>query len=401
MRLRDVPRRGLDEIAYWRRTVRGRLTLLYGGLFIASAVVLLAITYGVVRHGSSANVQAVPSGGAFPRPGPGALIGSEQRSSDLHQLLAGSVIALALMAVLSLVLGRLVAGRVLSPLRAMTRTTQEISERNLHRRLAVAGPEDELKKLGDTIDGLLGRLQGAFDAQRRFVANASHELRTPLTVTRALLEMSLSDPRADVESLRAACIQVLDEGRHQEDLIDALLLLARSQRGLEQREQVDLGAVAADVLSGHESEAAARGLQLERSLTPASLSGDPTLVKRLVTNLVDNALSHNVPSGRARVSVGSQDGGATLTVINTGPVIATGEVDRLIQPFQRLAAERTGEHEGVGLGLSIVQAIVDAHDGVLTIQAEPFGGLKVEVRFPPPTPAPDLEDGVVGLHPRI
>jgi signal transduction histidine kinase len=401
MRLRDVPRRGLDEIAYWRRTVRGRLTLLYGGLFIASAVVLLAITYGVVRHGSSANVQAVPSGGAFPRPGPGALIGSEQRSSDLHQLLAGSVIALALMALLSLVLGRLVAGRVLSPLRAMTRTTQEISERNLHRRLAVAGPEDELKKLGDTIDGLLARLQGAFDAQRRFVANASHELRTPLTVTRALLEMSLSDPRADVESLRAACIQVLDEGRHQEDLIDALLLLARSQRGLEQREQVDLGAVAADVLSGHESEAAARGLQLERSLTPASLSGDPTLVKRLVTNLVDNALSHNVPSGRARVSVGSQDGGATLTVINTGPVIATGEVDRLIQPFQRLAAERTGEHEGVGLGLSIVQAIVDAHDGVLTIQAEPFGGLKVEVRFPPPTPAPDLEDGVVGLHPRI
>lgn len=401
MRLRDVPMRGLDEIAYWRRTVRGRLTLLYGGLFIASAVVLLAITYGVVRHGSSANVQAVPSGGAFPRPGPGALIGSEQRSSDLHQLLAGSVIALALMAVLSLVLGRLVAGRVLSPLRAMTRTTQEISERNLHRRLAVAGPEDELKKLGDTIDGLLGRLQGAFDAQRRFVANASHELRTPLTVTRALLEMSLSDPRADVESLRAACIQVLDEGRHQEDLIDALLLLARSQRGLEQREQVDLGAVAADVLSGHESEAAARGLQLERSLTPASLSGDPTLVKRLVTNLVDNALSHNVPSGRARVSVGSQDGGATLTVINTGPVIATGEVDRLTQPFQRLAAERTGEHEGVGLGLSIVQAIVDAHDGVLTIQAEPFGGLKVEVRFPPPTPAPVLDDGVVGLHPRI
>jgi signal transduction histidine kinase len=390
MRLRDVPRTGLDEIAYWRRTVRGRLTLLYGGLFIASAVVLLAITYGVVRHGSSASVQAVPSGGAFPHPGPGALIGSEQRSSDLHQLLAGSVIALALMAVLSLVLGRLVAGRVLSPLRAMTRTTQGISERNLHRRLKVAGPEDELKRLGDTIDGLLGRLQGAFDAQRRFVANASHELRTPLTVTRALLEMSLDDPHADIESLRTACRQVLDEGRHQEDLIDALLLLARSQRGLEQREQVDLAAVVADVLSAQESQAAARGLRLERLLSPASLSGDPTLVKRLVTNLVYNALSHNVPSGRASVSVGTQDGRATLTVINTGPVIATGEVDRLIQPFQRLAAERTGEHEGVGLGLSIVQAIVDAHDAILTIQAEPFGGLKVEVRFPPQTPARDV-----------
>jgi signal transduction histidine kinase len=213
--------------------------------------------------------------------------------------------------------------------------------------------------------------------------------------------MSLSDPHADIGSLRAACSQVLDEGRHQEDLIDALLLLARSQRGLEQREQVDLGAVAADVLSGHESEAAAHGLRLERSLSPASLSGDPTLVKRLVTNLLENALAHNVPSGRARVSVGSQDGQATLTVINTGPVIATGEVDRLIQPFQRLAAERTGEHEGVGLGLSIVQAIADAHDAVLTIQAEPFGGLNVEVRFPPPAPASDVEDRVVGPRPRI
>ncbi len=404
MRLRDVPRRGLDEVAYWRRTVRGRLTLLYGGLFLASAVVLLAITYGFVRHRTSAvSVHPTPGGGALgpPLPGFGSSIGSEQRSSDLHQLLAGSAIALAVMAVLSVVLGRLVAGRVLRPLRAMTAATQEISERNLHRRLAVAGPEDELKKLGDTIDGLLGRLQGAFDAQRRFVANASHELRTPLTVTRAVLEMSLSDPHADIASLRAACSQALDEGRHQEDLIDALLLLARSQRGLEQREQVDLAAVAADVLSGHESEVAARGLRLERSLSPASLSGDPTLVKRLVTNLVDNALSHNVPSGRASVSVASQDGGATLTVINTGRVIATGEVDRLIQPFQRLAAERTGEHEGVGLGLSIVQAIVDAHDAVLTIQAEPFGGLKVEVRFPPSDPVPDLEDRVVGLRPRI
>lgn len=397
MRSRDLPRRGLDEIAYWRRTVRGRLTLLYGGLFLVSAVVLLAITYGVVRHGSSASVQPVPAGGAFPRPGPGALIGSEQRSSDLHQLLAASVIALALMAVLSLVLGRLVAGRVLSPLRAMTRTTQEISERNLHKRLAVAGPEDELKKLGDTIDGLLGRLQGAFDAQRRFVANASHELRTPLTVTRALLEMSLSDANADVESLRAACRQVLDEGRHQEELIDALLLLARSQRGLEQREQVDLSAVVAGVLSAHESQAAANRLRVERSLSSASLSGDPTLVTRLVTNLVDNALSHNVPSGRASVSVGTKDGQATLTVINTGPVIATGEVERLVQPFQRLAEERTGEHEGVGLGLSIVQAIVDAHEAVLAIQAEPFGGLRVDVRFPPPAPASNAQNRVVGL----
>lgn len=401
MRLLDVPVKGLEEIHYWRRTVRGRLTLLYGLLFLASGVVLLAITYGLVRHGSSAGVKAVPAEGGpgLPLPGSNSSIVSEQRSTDLRRLLAGSAVALAFMGVLSIVLGRLVAGRVLSPLRAMATATQEISERNLHRRLAVAGPEDELKKLGDTIDGLLGRLQGTFDAQRRFVANASHELRTPLTVNRAVLEMSLSDPNADVESLRAACKQVLEEGRHQEDLIDALLLLARSQRGLDRREQVDLAGVVADVLAAHESDVQARGLQLERSLSPASLAGDPLLTKQLVTNLVENALYHNMPGGRASVSVQAQDGQATLKVVNTGPVIGTGEVDRLLQPFQRHAPERTGEHDGVGLGLSIVQAIVDAHNAVLTIQAEPFGGLNVEVRFPPPTPASDVEDRVVGLGP--
>jgi signal transduction histidine kinase len=366
----------------WQRTVRGRLTLLYGLLFLVSGVVLLALTYGFVRHGSSASVHPVPAGGGPGLPGSASSIVSEQRSTDLRQLLAGSGVALAFMGVLSIVLGRLVAGRVLSPLRAMTTTTQEISERNLHRRLAVDGPEDELKKLGDTIDGLLGRLQGAFDAQRRFVANASHELRTPLTVNRAVLEMSLSDPNADVESLRAACRQVLEEGRYQEDLIDALLLLARSQRGLERREQIDLAGVVADVLAAHESDAQARGLQLERSLSPASLAGDPLLTRQLATNLVENALRHNTPGGRASVSVGTQDGRATLKVVNTGPVIETGEVDRLVQPFQRLTPERTGEHDGVGLGLSIVQAIVEAHDAVLTIEAEPFGGLAVEVRFP-------------------
>jgi signal transduction histidine kinase len=402
MRLLDVPAKGLEEVHYWRRTVRGRLTLLYVGLFVASAVVLLAITYGLVRHGGSSVAKAVPAGGGAPgllAPGPASSIVSEQHSTDLRRLLAGSAIALAFMGALSIVLGRLVAGRVLSPLRAMTTATREISERNLHRRLAVAGPEDELKKLGDTIDGLLGRLQGAFDAQRRFVANASHELRTPLTVNRAVLEMSLSDPNADVQSLRVACKQVLEEGRHQEDLIDALLLLARSQRGLERREHVDLASVVADVLAAYESDVQARGLRLERSLSPASLAGDPLLIKQLVTNLVENALYHNMPGGRASVSLQAQEGQATLKVVNTGPVIGTGEVDRLVQPFQRLAPERTGEHDGVGLGLSIVQAISDAHEAVLTIQTEPFGGLAVEVRFPPPTTGPgDPEDPVGGSH---
>jgi signal transduction histidine kinase len=401
--LRDATVEVIDEIRHWRRTVRGRLTLLYGGLFIGSGVLLLALTYGFVRHGSS-SIAVAPVGGAripqnlvLPTPGSTFSIGSEQHSADLRQLLAGSVVALALMAVLSIVLGRLVAARVLSPLRAMTTATQEISEENLHRRLALKGPDDELKKLSDTIDGLLGRLQDAFDAQRRFVANASHELRTPLTVTRALLEMSLSDPHADVASLRSACTQVLQEGKQQEQLIDALLLLARSQRGLERREQIDLAAVVTRVLPAQESVAAQRGVQLEHSLSPASLSGDPLLIELLVTNLLENALFHNIPQGRALVSVERDGGQATLKVANTGPVIATGEVERLLRPFQRLAPERTGEHDGAGLGLSIVQAIADAHDAVLTINAQPFGGLMVEVRFPPPSPHPDhIEDRVVG-----
>ncbi len=377
----------VNEILHWRRTVRGRLTLLYGLLFLASGVVLLAITYGLVRHGSSSVAKPFPAGGGLEplNSGPAALIGPEQRSSDLRQLLVGSAIALAFMAALSIVLGRLVAGRVLRPLRAMTTATQEISEENLHSRLALAGPEDELTKLGGTINGLLGRLQGAFDAQRRFVANASHELRTPLTVTRAELEMALSDPHADVGSLRATCLRVLQEGKQQEQLIDALLLLARGQRGLERREQIDLADVVTRMLPAQESVAAQRGVQLQHSLMPASLWGDSLLVERLIANLVENAIFHNIHQGRALLNVETHDGWATLRVANTGPVIATGEVGRLLQPFQRLAVERTGEHHGAGLGLSIVQAIADAHDAVLSISAQPFGGLAVEVRFPPIT----------------
>jgi signal transduction histidine kinase len=317
--------------------------------------------------------------------------------ADLHQLIIESAIALALMAILSTALGWVVAGRVLRPLRTMTTTTQEISEANLNRRLAMSGPPDELRQLADTIDGLLARLEGAFDAQRRFVANASHELRTPLTAVRALLEMVLSDPRATIDTFRATCEQVLEESEQEEQLIDALLTLAQGQRGIDHAETFDLAALVREVTDSREGVATASGLTVSRSLEPATISGDARLVARLAANLVDNAIGHNVPGGRLSVTVRATEA-ATLAVTNTG---------RILQPFQRVADDRTGHRDGLGLGLSIVAAIAGAHDAALSVRARPEGGLDVEVRFPvrtapsrrPTSPAPlSVADGTsVGI----
>jgi signal transduction histidine kinase len=263
----------------------------------------------------------------------------------------------------------------------MTTTTQEISEANLNRRLAMPGPPDELRQLADTIDGLLARLEGAFDAQRRFVANASHELRTPLTAVRALLEMVLSDPRATVSTFRATCEQVLEESAQEEQLIDALLTLAQGQRGIDHAETFDLGAVVREVVDAQEGVATASGLTVSRSLEPATISGDARLVARLASNLVDNAIGHNVPGGRLTVRVEAAET-ATLTVTNTGPAVPPEAVERLMQPFQRITGDRTGNRNGLGLGLSIVAAIADAHDAALAVRARSEGGLEVQVRFP-------------------
>jgi signal transduction histidine kinase len=408
-----------------RTTVRWRLTLLYGGLFLISGAALLAITYTLVdnaavfpqrstlsfaRPGQGLDNQAaVPNFQAVKpsqtiakkvpppiahllrtRQGAKALgeIVVTQRVADMHQLIIESALALAVMALISTALGWVVAGRVLRPLRTMTAAAQEISEENLNRRLAMQGPRDELRQLADTIDGLLGRLEGAFDAQRRFVANASHELRTPLTAVRALLEMVLSDPTATVATFRATCEQVLEESEQQEQLIEALLTLAQGQRGVARAETFDLGAVAGAVVDSREGMAAAHGLEMRSSLAPATISGDARLVARLVSNLVDNAIRHNVAAGRLDVTVRS-GGRATLTVANTGPVVPDEEIERLVQPFQRLSPDRTTHRDGLGLGLSIVAAIADAHDAQLALRARPGGGLEIEVDFPAwATPSP-------------
>jgi signal transduction histidine kinase len=282
------------------------------------------------------------------------------------------------MALVSIGLGWLMAGRALRPVRTMGLRARGISERTLHERLALEGPNDELKELGDAFDGLLSRLESAFESQRRFVANASHELRTPITVERTLVEVALADPDANTDSLRATCERVLAASEQQERMIEALLTLARSQRGLDAREELDLAAVAAGVLEG----ASPNGVRIDAALDPGHTTGDPALVERLVANLVDNALHYNVQSGWVTVSTGMRDGKPTLRVTNSGPEIPPDRAAALIEPFRRLDGDRNGHARGVGLGLSIVDAIATAHGADLRARPREGGGLNVEVRFP-------------------
>lgn len=275
------------------------------------------------------------------------------------------------------------AGRFLRPLRAIATTAQEISATNLHRRLDLRGPEDELTNLGATLDGLFARLEASFEAQRRFVANASHELRTPLAGQRTLLQVALADPEADTASLRGACEEALQVGDQQERLIDALLTLASSERGIESWEPFDLARIAGDVLSSRRHEAGRRQIRISADLAPAPVLGDPRLVESLTANLVDNALRYNYPAGTIEISTALKEGGeASLTVRNTGPIVPPEEIDRLLQPFQRIGSERLRRHtDGHGLGLAIVRAIAQAHDATLTVRPAPAGGLHIEVAF--------------------
>ena len=371
-----------------KRTVRLRLTLLYGFLFLASGAALLAITYWLVDSRLTSDlVSQGPGGGATGRgpvtaPPSAAESLRAQQAADLHQFLTQSAIALAIMAGAAMALGWLTAGRSLRPLRAITAATRRISDRNLHERLALPGPRDELTNLADTIDGLLARLDAAFDSQRRFVANASHELRTPVMLTQTLLQVALADPAITLGSLRAACHEVLAACNEQDQLIRALLTLARSQRGLDRREALDLAGITGQVLRGRERETASRRLRVDAVLSPAPAVGDQPLAEILISNLVDNAMRHNIPGGHIEVTTGSHGGRATLTVAATGPHVPADQARRLLEPFQRLDGKRGHDHEGLGLGLSIVAAIAHAHGAALSVCPRPPGGLAITVTFP-------------------
>ena len=374
-----------------RPTARLRLTVLYGGLFTVAGAALLGFTYWLFERGTNDGKRILPT----PPPGRGisclptdhrclqlARAWMAQHRFDLHTLLTQSGIALAVMAALAFALGWLVAGRVLRPLRTITAAARAISATSLHERLAVTGPNDEFGELASTLNDLLARLEASFTAQRHFVASASHELRTPLTLDRTLLQVALRNPGTASEQWRATGLELLESGRHQERLLEALLTLATSEGGLSNREPADLSEAAAASLRAASSEAGRQQIRMVTALHPAPVLGDPRLIERLTVNLLDNAIRHNTTDGTVHLTTGQQDGRAIISVANTGPVIPAAEISRLFRPFERLATPRASNGNGHGLGLSIVAAIADAHDATIAAHARPEGGLRIRVSFP-------------------
>lgn len=379
-----------------RRTIRLRLTLLYGGLFVLSGAALLTITYLLVRHATGGNIfisrrigqpsatpSAVPSIPAIPSVEDARARVEQQHAAELHQLLLQSGIALAIMTLVSAVLGWLVAGRVLVPLRTMTARTRQISHENLHERLALRGPQDELKELGDTIDGLLTRLEAAFHAQRRFTANASHELRTPLAMMRTSLDVATGKPGhvpAEVTRLGSKVREGLDQA---DRLLESLLTLSRAEHGaLTDQETVSFAELATAAMEARMDAIADKAIDAEHDLAGACVRGNRTLLLRMVENLVDNAVRHNGPPGWLRVSTGTHGSRARLVVESSGRLLEEDKVRQLAQPFRRIGADRVGSEHGVGLGLSIVAAVASVHDGTLRLHARPEGGLRAVVELP-------------------
>jgi two-component system sensor histidine kinase VanS len=385
---RAAPRRILHLPS---RTVRLRLALLYSGLFLVLGVALLATTYLIFRSNTGVDL-IVPTGTAHRSISRGALndvrqmfAGAVERDTHgLHQGLIQSGLALVVMTVVSVALGWLVAGRVLRPLRVMTATTREISERNLNERLALSGPRDELKDLADTVDGLLARLETHVAEQQRFAANASHELRTPLALTQTLLDVARKDPNGVneelVDHLHAVNTRAID-------LTEALLLLSRAERRSFTPEHVDLSLIAEEATETLLPLAEKRGVNIETSGEETPTSGSHALLLQLTTNLVHNAIVHNLSEdGTVWVTTSVHSERVVLTVENTGQQLTPQLVSTLAEPFQRGTQRIRADHAGVGLGLAIVNSIAQAHDGALTLTPRAAGGLCVTVRLPATPP---------------
>jgi signal transduction histidine kinase len=364
--------------------VRLRLTLLYGALFLASGAALLAITYVLVWHATDPRLPSADVVRLRPQLQAKVALEIRQHADLMYQLLVSCGIALSVTAVLSIALGWFVGGRVLRPVRAMTAATRRISEQNLHERLAVTGPDDELKHLGDTIDDLLARLEGAFDAQRRFVANASHELRTPLTMMRTAVDVATCTPEPPAPGVQVLAGRIRLGLDRADRLVESFLILARAQHGnFMRRSIVELDRLAAAILAEHAAAISGMHLTVGLDQRDAPVHGSEALLTHLAGNLIDNAIRHNHPGGWIHVTTGTEARTVRLVVENSGTVLDQARVRELTQPFRRLAPDRTGAGDtGVGLGLSIVAAIVAAHDGTLDLCARPGGGLRVTITLP-------------------
>ncbi|MBC6458948.1 sensor histidine kinase [Actinomadura sp. HBU206391] len=381
-------------------TVRHRLALLLAGLIVVTGVVLLGVSYELVRanlHSAPAGVPGatssgapspVPVHGASPRaqaptltePGVGIGIRRQITHHTLGRLWVqyGAILA-GLVAVASL-LAWLIAGRVLRPLRVITGTARHITRERLDERLALTGPRDELKELGDTFDAMLARLQMAFQDQQLFAANAAHELRTPLAVMRAELDLALIGPAPSGSEQRELVVRLRRTVTSCERLTERLLLLTRATIAREDRRPVRLDHIARRRLADDAEEAETQELTVSAELNATTAHGDPALLGQLVDNLIDNAAKYNHPGGWISVSTHAEHHEAVFEICNSGPVIASEELQGLLEPFRRANRQRAGN--SAGLGLSIVRAIIDAHDGKLTLAARPDGGLSIRVALP-------------------
>ncbi|MEV6294352.1 HAMP domain-containing sensor histidine kinase [Streptomyces sp. NPDC051896] len=400
------PRRPQPPFPWLRPTIRIRLTLLYGGMFLIAGILLLSIIYllaaqaistgnqplfkivsGTNIRVTSDNCPAITAINSNPVPLSDfneviAHCVDQQRQAALDDLLSRSLLALLGLAVIAFAFGYAMAGRVLSPLGRITRTARQVAGSDLSRRIELDGPDDELKELADTFDDMLERLQRAFTAQQRFVGNASHELRTPLAINRTLLEVHLSDPNAPVE-LQQLGKTLLATNERSEQLVEGLLLLARSDNQIVERGPVDLAEVATQAVDQVHAEAEAKGVKIRGERKPAVVQGNGVLLERVALNLVQNAVRYNVAEdGWVEVTTEVQHGQAVLTVTNTGPVVPAYEIDNLFEPFRRLRTERTGSDKGVGLGLSIVRSVARAHGGHIVAQPREGGGLVMRVTMP-------------------
>jgi len=360
-----------------------RLTLLSTALLALIGALLLALSYLVVGR----VVAALPT---FPA-GTQVVLGGQvmdasQAAVELaaqgrQTVLVVGLIAFPLQVLAGAFLSWVLIGRTLRPLSTLTRTARALSESSLDQRIRLTGPRDEVADLADTFDDMLSRLQAAFEAERRFNANASHELRTPLAVIRTEVEVTLADPQADVADLRRMGEVVLEATDGANRLLTSLLLLARTQaRGVAVHQPVDLAELIEPALSAVAGELLARDLTVTVDAAPAVVRGDPALLKRLVGNLVENAVRHNTPAGWIRIHTEKDANAGILEVGSSGPVIDPGAIAQLFEPFRQGQRARTGQR-GTGLGLSIVRAVVAAHDGTVGAVPVPGGGLTVTVRL--------------------
>ncbi|WP_405388023.1 ATP-binding protein [Streptomyces sp. NBC_01102] len=384
-----------------RPTIRIRLTLLYGGMFLIAGILLLSIIYmlaaqalndagGLVFQVSGTSVRI--SSDTCPQLGSAQTNGqlnemikdctAAQRQHALDSLLNRALLALVGLSIIAFAFGYAMAGRVLSPLGRINRTARRVAGTDLSRRIELDGPDDELKELADTFDEMLDRLERAFTAQQRFVGNASHELRTPLAINRTLLEVHLSDPEAPPE-LQQLGKTLLATNERSEQLVEGLLLLARSDNQIVERKPVDLAEVADRAIDQARAEAAAKGVEVRGERVPAVVQGNGVLLERIALNLVQNAVRYNVPDdGWVEVDTEIQPGQALLVVSNTGPVVPAYEIDNIFEPFRRLRTERTGSDKGVGLGLSIARSVARAHGGRIIAEPREGGGLVMRVTLP-------------------